>query len=68
MKLPREMKDLLDGSGFPWSVERGGSHLKIKVETQLVGILPHGNNADKGRAMQNVMAQIRRALRARAAR
>jgi hypothetical protein len=61
-RLPKPVQDALDDLGRPYEVEQGKRHRKIKVEGRLVGIVPlQACDADNGRGMKNVVAQIRRA-------
>jgi hypothetical protein len=56
---------LLDESGLPWHIDVGGSHLKIMLGKRLVTILPKSGyqRSKTGRAHQNVLAQIKRAIK-----
>lgn len=64
MRLRQEIEALLRETGLPWSVELGTRHFKIKLDGQLVGIMPKGagSSADK-RPWFNLRAQIRRAAK-----
>ena len=66
MRLHPSIRAELDKTGQPWDIERGGSHLKIKVGGRLAGILPHnGKSEDRHpRTLKNCIAQIRRIGRA----
>lgn len=58
------IKQELENTGLPWDIERGSRHLKLKLSGHLVGILPgDGRSAMEGRALKNVVSQIRRAAR-----
>lgn len=65
MRLPKPVKQALEETGLPWTVERGSNHRKIKVSGKLVGILPNAANRSTSpdRAQKNIVAQIRRAGR-----
>jgi hypothetical protein len=66
MRLPDDLKTLLDASGLPWRIEDGGKHFKIMVCNRLAGILPKGpmsSDPASGRAHANMMKQIRRTIK-----
>jgi hypothetical protein len=59
--VPRVIRDELEATGLPWSVERGSRHQHVRLAGRLVGILPTcGTDENPGRAMKNVIAGIRR--------
>ena len=64
MKLSTAIRETLERSGLPWSLENGGRHIKIRVGGRLVGVYPKGKTPDNRRGEANVLAQIRRACRA----
>lgn len=54
----------LDATGLPWRTCMGKKHIKIFVDSRMVGILPRdARGVHDGRALLNVRAQIRRAAR-----
>lgn len=61
MKIPTEVREALDRTGLPWEVTNGSKHKQIRVNGQLVGILPKGSGSVGFRAVKNCLAQIRRA-------
>jgi hypothetical protein len=61
--LPREIADALDATGIPWTVQTNGGKTKIKMDGALVGVVPAGSEKTQTRALQNVLAQIRRAAK-----
>ena len=64
MKLPDEMRAELDATGFPWEIEPGKKHQKIKLGGRLVAILPHGKEQRSyRRALLNSITQVRRMAR-----
>jgi hypothetical protein len=66
IKLPKRVKQALEQVGS-YRLEQGGKHVRIYVNEVLAGIVPHGVRGDgeiPGRAMLNVVSQIRRAGRA----
>ena len=63
MKLPKGVRDVLDATGLPWSVEAGSRHGKIKINGRIVTIVPLNGGNDRDRATKNVIAHIRRASR-----
>lgn len=66
MKLPPAVRDELDASGLPWSVEIGGKHFRLLVDGQLATIFPRGTGRDiKSRQGRNLLAHVRRFLKER---
>ena len=67
MKLAPDIRALLESSGVPWRVVEGKRHMKIVVGNKFCAILPKGPTNrhvnHPGRAQQNTLAQIRRAIR-----
>jgi hypothetical protein len=63
--VPDDVRQLLDASGVEWEVRSGSRHFKVVVGGKLVAILPHAKATARiaSRAHQNMVAQIRRALR-----
>lgn len=67
--MNRDLKiiaDMLSPTGLEYAFEPGGHHIKIKIRGRLVGIMPRAGNrrrANGERAMKNVVAQVRRAIR-----
>lgn len=63
MRLPGRILAALKATGKPWTLERGGKHIKIRMAGRFVGILPLGGANEADRATRNTIAQIRRAAR-----
>lgn len=61
MRLPPKVQAALEATGKEWTVEQGGSHLKIRVNGAFVGILPKNMREGSVRSQLNLVAQIRRA-------
>lgn len=62
MKIPTMIRDELERTGLPWTVEDGGRHNKIRLAGRLVGICPKGKKVfHRNRAELNLVSQIRRA-------
>jgi len=52
-------------SGLPWHIESDqGKHIKIFVCDRVVGIWPRSKKNRRTRAILNIRAQVRRAVRA----
>lgn len=69
MTASKDIEELLNSSGVPWHVKEGRRHLHVVVAGRLVGVLPKGHQSQwdtNGRGHRNVVAQIRRAIRAHA--
>lgn len=62
IRPPKQIVAELQRTGLPWALEPGTKHIHVKVNSKLVGILPIGKKK-QGRAMNNVISQIRRAAR-----
>lgn len=61
MKVPPELEAALDESGFPWHVEIGKKHRKIRMAGRLVTIIPHGKKQEADRrAVLNTVMHVRR--------
>jgi predicted RNA binding protein YcfA (HicA-like mRNA interferase family) len=64
MKTPSEIIKALEATGKPYEIVKGSRHQKLKLNGQLVGILPLKAGGDRDRrAMMNVLSQIKRAGR-----
>ncbi len=63
--VPDDARQLLEASGVEWEVRSGSRHFKVFVGGRFVAILPHAKPASriKSRAHQNMLAQIKRAIR-----
>jgi hypothetical protein len=62
MKLPDRLRSELEATGFPWEIEPGTKHQKIKLGGKLVAILPRGKaQSTHKRSLLNTIAQVRRA-------
>lgn len=62
--LDPRVRELLDASGRPWSVDCGAKHGKLRLEGRLIAIVPRSlRRAEDGPAAQNLLACVRRALR-----
>lgn len=63
-RIPKDVRALLDDSGLSWEAVGGGSHIKLKIQGRLAGILPLHKKAiaAKGseRAKLNTITQIKR--------
>lgn len=69
MRLPRIIQRELDSAPGRWKIEKGARHLHIRIDGKLAAILPmdgHGTDRSPVGAL-NLRAQIRRAIRGRAA-
>ena len=66
-RLPPDVELLLEASRLPWRLIEGKRHFKLIVGTKFCAILPKGpvkrQTSHPGHAQQNVVAQIRRAIR-----
>jgi hypothetical protein len=58
--------EALEASDLPWSVSLGGRHIKLHIGPNLIGIMPRagGIAAAGSRAGKNLMAQVRRGIKA----
>lgn len=61
MKVPPELEAALNESGFPWEVEIGSKHRKIRMAGRLVTIIPHGKKQEANRrVVLNTVGHVRR--------
>jgi hypothetical protein len=63
--VPDVVREALEATGLPWSLETGSKHTKIKLHGRLVGIL-NRTERDVGRgrkAQLNTVRQIKAAAR-----
>ena len=58
---PKALVDELARTGLPWELAAGRRHYQVRLCNRMVGIIPLNNHAREGRAMKNVIAQVRRA-------
>lgn len=58
--VPEAVRQALDATGLPWTVERGSKHYKLRLDGRLAGILPIGKMRDKNvRPVLNTVRGIR---------
>ena len=64
-KIPDIIREELDNCPYPWSVKRGGIHVKLFIADVLVGIWPHNarKHTTAGRGGLALRSQIRRRIR-----
>jgi len=65
IKLPKRIQQALSEVD-KWRLDTSGKTVRIYVNEILAGVVPHntrGDGQDNGRALFNVVAQIRRAAR-----
>lgn len=60
---PRQVLAALNATGLPYAFHTGSKHIQIRICERMVGILPIDGNGIEGRAMRNVISQIRRAAK-----
>lgn len=65
MRLPEELRSELDSCGFPWLLEKGRRHYKLRVGGRMAGILPLNGKFQTSDAtpLKNTIAQVRRVVR-----
>lgn len=61
--IQEQVEAALRATGLRWSIDKGKRHRCIKLDGKLVAILPLYGTSEKGRALKNVIAQIRRQAR-----
>lgn len=59
------IKEAADEMGVELVFEEGKRHWKVFYESRMIMILPKGNPSNKGRALLNNIAQLRRAVEGR---
>lgn len=60
--IPDMIREALEATGLPWSLEPGKKHQHIRLAGRLVGILPHKSRKTdflSTRANANIVSQIR---------
>jgi len=67
-RIPKQVVAALEETGLPYEFTMGGSHIKMRLAGQFVGIIPKGKTAKseahgQKRALANSTAQIRRMAR-----
>lgn len=65
MRIPTQVKELLDTLPCEWEIVAGRRHEKIFVNGRLAGILTRGSGSGGQRRYNNVCAQIKRAAEQR---
>ena len=64
MKIPEALRSELDNCGYPWDIENGKKHQKVRVAGRLAAILPHGKQSNRTLVpLKNTIAQVRRIVR-----
>lgn len=63
MKMPKRVKQALDGTGRIWHVRPGKKHNLLYFDGQMIAILPHGRGKKDWHADENLLATIRRITR-----
>lgn len=63
-RIPKPLRAVLEEAGLPWTARDGSRHIHILIDGALVAVIPRGRFETRGRAMRNVIAQVRRAARA----
>lgn len=63
MRPPKQILRELEATGLPYTFQKGGRHQQIRLKDRIVGILPIDGKGVEGRAMHNVISQIRRAAK-----
>lgn len=60
MKVPPELEAALNESGFPWEVQVGKKHRKIRMAGRLVTVIPHGPKQEANkRVVLNTIRNVR---------
>jgi hypothetical protein len=65
MRIDRKVEAALNATGKPWRAEYGKRHVKLFLDSRLIGILPLDGKVKESEqwAAKNLLAQIRRASR-----
>ncbi|HZV21138.1 MAG TPA: hypothetical protein VE986_06290 [Hyphomicrobiales bacterium] len=64
IKIPNEIRNVLDGTGLPWRLEHGGKHIHIFVNGRRIAVFSRGSLRLAGCGLANLIASIKRAVRA----
>jgi hypothetical protein len=62
-RLPKAVRDELEGSGVSWSLEKAKKHDKLVVGGRVVAVVSRGNHAGTNRREENLLATVRRVIR-----
>ena len=60
MRMPPEIRDALEATGLPWTVESGKKHHKVRLCGRLAVVLSHGSKRPKAKTVPNGITAIRR--------
>lgn len=64
-RIPKEVRDFLEASSVAWHAVMGKRHVKVFVKDRLAVVLPiAGKPRDQGLSRKNVLATVKRAVRA----
>lgn len=63
MRLDPKIETALNETGKEWSITCGKRHYHIKIDNNLIGILPKGSGSPDPRAVKNCISQIRKAAK-----
>ena len=61
-KPRRAIEKALRETGLPWCIEIGSKHHHVRLNGELIAIMPragYGNGGDNGRKLQSVINRIR---------
>jgi hypothetical protein len=66
-RIHKDIRAALDECGYPWEAKLGGSHIKLILAGQMVGIYPLNGGTKLSamgaqRAVMNTISQIKRAV------
>lgn len=64
MRIHKRIRQALDDTGLPWTIESGSKHFKVRLDGRLVAIYPQGTVREASpNDVRNTVANIRRAAR-----
>lgn len=62
-KIEREVRDALEATGLPWSLEPASKHTLVVLAGRTVAIMSRSGKMPKARGQRNLIATIKRAAR-----
>lgn len=60
LRMDRRLTELLDASGYPWHVEPGSRHYKIRLGGRLATCYPKGTGFF---CVENALSQVKRVIK-----
>jgi hypothetical protein len=62
-EITKRVEAILDETGLEWTIENGKKHKKIFLGGRFIGCLSQGSKVPGFRSVDNIISNIRRAVR-----